>query len=278
MFGTTAAGRSRDPALGGELGPRTLAVFEAPVEGAEQLAPELGQVRPVRGLQLRPGEDLGARPGQRGCPPAQPHGVQAPPAARWGGRLRSRSSNSITATVMTVTAPGSGRHGYDGNVSPANHPARHYDLFSLFDPYPIRLHPVSAPQHLRGVTVLMIMLSCINAACEHQPCDRLSGEFSPLIPSTPSPTGKFTGTEPEMLSKLCYVAVAGWLNHRCLDRLVEWVLFGRGTIPIPASIAAAIIPLVVCSMYAARKSGSLPPTARDLRLLLRHRTRYSGRR
>jgi hypothetical protein len=40
---------------------------------------------------------------------------------------------------------------------------------------------------LRGVTVLMIMLSCIDAAREHQPCGMLSGEFSPV--SDREPTG-----------------------------------------------------------------------------------------
>ncbi len=101
-----------DPALGGELGrERERGRLEAvAVEGAERgRGRELGQVRPVRGLQLHPGED----PGVSGsCRQRSRTRVQAPPAARSGTRAsRSRSSNSITATVMTVTAPGSGRHG-----------------------------------------------------------------------------------------------------------------------------------------------------------------------
>ena len=43
---------------------------------------------------------------------------------------------------------------------------------------PARLHPLRLARHLRGATVLPIMLSCVFPACEHQPCDRLSGEFS----------------------------------------------------------------------------------------------------
>jgi len=48
-------------------------------------------------------------------------------------------------------------------------------LFILQIRIPARLHAFGLPRHLRGATVLMIMLSCIDAACEHQPCGRLSG-------------------------------------------------------------------------------------------------------
>jgi hypothetical protein len=46
---------------------------------------------------------------------------------------------------------------------------------------PRRLHPLRLARHLRGVRVLPIMLGCIYPACEHQPCGRLSGEYSPQI-------------------------------------------------------------------------------------------------
>jgi hypothetical protein len=41
-------------------------------------------------------------------------------------------------------------------------------------------------RHLRGVIVLAIMLSCIDAACEHQSCGMLSGEFSPQFRCWPT--------------------------------------------------------------------------------------------
>jgi len=39
------------------------------------------------------------------------------------------------------------------------------------------LHPLRLARHLGGVTVLLIMPTRVYAACEHQPCRRLSGEY-----------------------------------------------------------------------------------------------------
>jgi hypothetical protein len=43
-----------------------------------------------------------------------------------------------------------------------------------------RLHPFWFARHLRGATVRATMLTCIYPACEHLPCGRLSGEYSPV--------------------------------------------------------------------------------------------------
>jgi hypothetical protein len=46
------------------------------------------------------------------------------------------------------------------------------------------LHARRFAGHLRGATGLTIMLSCIDAAGEHQPCGMLSGEYSPVSRQT----------------------------------------------------------------------------------------------
>ena len=48
------------------------------------------------------------------------------------------------------------------------------------------LHTLRFARHLRGARVLPIMLSSIYAASEHQPCGRLSGEFSPQFGCWPT--------------------------------------------------------------------------------------------
>ena len=44
-----------------------------------------------------------------------------------------------------------------------------------------RLNAFRFARHLRGATVLPIMLSCMYAGREHQPCGMLSGEYSPVF-------------------------------------------------------------------------------------------------
>jgi hypothetical protein len=58
--------------------------------------------------------------------------------------------------------------------------------------YSARVGPLDAASHLRGITVLTIMLSCIDPACEHQPCGMMSGEYSPGVSQRAAPV--FIGT------------------------------------------------------------------------------------
>jgi hypothetical protein len=59
---------------------------------------------------------------------------------------------------------------------------------------PARLNAFGFARHVRSVTVLPTMLSCISAAREHQPCGMLSGEFSPVLPSCLDVAGGLLGS------------------------------------------------------------------------------------